>query len=117
MTDRPIATRDFQFGTEAPGQPVRLEICKAARGAGDDWTALIRITGLPSGPIEQTAHGVDSVQAVQLALVLAATYLYTSGKAPGAHVFWQVPNDDLGLPVMKPLSGLVERRDPPVSQS
>lgn len=117
MTDRPIAKRDFQFGTEAPGQSVKLEICQARRDAVGDWTALIRITGLPSGPIEQTAHGVDSVQATQLALVLAGTYLYTSGKAPGAHVFRQVPNDDLGLPVTEPLRELVERRDPANSQS
>jgi len=76
---------------------------------GPDCWCPYRITGM--GPaIVKRIGGVDGVQALYLALQMAATDLYVSDAARGKSLQW-LGSGNLGLPVPKDIADLVPPED------
>lgn len=107
---RAIARRKFEV--LKPGKlrgAVTITICSPAKVAPNEWECAFRIVGLGEklhgaeaariAPLTGgwgRAHGVDSVQALFLALVAARRYLRNLVK-PGFRIRWNGIEDD-GLP-------------------
>lgn len=60
---------------------------------GNDWCCAVRVDGKAS-----KAMGVDPIQAILLALTIAATRLYCSDEYPRGELTW-MGGADLGLPI------------------
>src|SRR2546430_1902486 len=64
-----IARREYFWKPPiGPRRPLVLSIGTPVRVAAEEWACPFRITGLPK-PIDTAAHGIDAVQALELALV------------------------------------------------
>ena len=75
--------------------PVRIF---APQSAGDDWLCVFEI-GWPNGPARREIRGVDSVQALFLALQTIGAELYAA-RAAGAHdLQWLAPDAGFGFPL------------------
>ena len=73
-----IASRRYQWVPPVGARrPVELEIGSPVAVSEEEWACPFRITGLPKR-IDMAAHGVDAVQALELALVGAARMLSRS---------------------------------------
>jgi len=70
-----------------------------------DWTCPFEITGLARREVRY-AHGVDGVQALELALQLIGTILYTSKEWEAGRLTW-LGGRNLMLPVPNNLRDLV----------
>lgn len=93
-----IATRTL---TLAKKGSVKVTIGKPEKFPdGGDYYCPYQITGIGSGKIKY-AGGVDSVQALFLALQNIGTDLYTSDEAKSGSLKWldTEPHADLGFPV------------------
>ena len=93
-----IAERSF---TNAVGDPITVRWFKPEPDQ-NDWRCEYAIQLRDTEPKVRRALGVDSAQALVLALNAAATYLSCAENDPAlemSKVHWFDPNDDLGLPV------------------
>jgi len=102
-----IARREFDCGaikiTLEIGAPYPVD-------DGGTWFCPLRITGLDSSRVRRVG-GVDSMQALVLALASAAADLYTCDAAREKILKW-LDQDDLGLPKPKFLDDLLAENDP-----
>jgi hypothetical protein len=93
-----IATRDFVLDgmekvTVSIGKPQQLP-------DHEDWYCPYRTLGVGSGKV-RCAYGVDSAQALILALSMIGAELYTSDEYETGRLCWfgPPPKGDLGFPV------------------
>ena len=98
----PIAVRRFSVAGE-PGREVVLTIGKPRPGPRGDgaWMCSVLIEGIPPGR-RRRVHGVDAIQALQMALEYARRKLDASGLG----ITWldrHMPGD-IGLPFFAPWS-------------
>lgn len=97
-----IARREFDCDAEK----VLLEIgTPYPVDEGKNWFCPYRITGLGFGRVKR-AGGVDSLQAIYLAMQTAATDLYCSDAARKKTLKW-LDQRNLGLPVLDAISDLL----------
>jgi len=74
-----------------PRRPITLEIGRPVRVGDSEWACPFRITGLPRA-IDTAAHGIDAVQAMELALVGAGTLLSRSPQFRASQIeMWNKP--------------------------
>ena len=105
-----IAEREYQLVTTEGVRSVRLRLGEPLPD-GDDACCFYQIDGLePDGPIIRWVMGVDGVQALQLAMQLAATELMSTGAYDAGRLTFY-GSFDLGLPVPENVAHLV-RKDP-----
>jgi hypothetical protein len=97
MTEEVVAERDFRT---ADDRTITVRILKPAPRETGEWGCEVVFAGALDR--RTTAYGVDSVQALFLALRLAGADLYT--REPP--VYWLDPDDDLGLPVPESIKDL-----------
>lgn len=99
-----IARRVFDCGE----MNVMLEIGTPYRmGQGPDCWCPYRISGLGCGEVKRVG-GVDSMQALYLAMQAAAADLYSSNAAREKILEW-LGSTDLGLPVRDVIADLVPK--------
>jgi hypothetical protein len=98
--------REFQIllGDEAKSFAVRW--MKPVPDPRCDWSCTYSISWPHLPEKKRTIFGIDSVQALQLAMQAAATELYMSDPP----VFWFEPDDILGLPVSSAIADLETAR-------
>ena len=73
-----IARREYVWRpAKGRGRKVILEIGTPAKVGPGEWACRVRIKGLPL-KVDQAAHGVDAIQALELALVCAGKRLSES---------------------------------------
>ncbi len=94
----PIAVRRFTVAGE-PGREVVLTLGKPRPSLGD-WACSVLIEGLPRAR-RRRVHGVDALQALQLAMQHARAEL----DASGLDLLWLDPHTpgDVGLPLLAPV--------------
>src|SRR5438105_10551758 len=75
---RRVARRVYQVRSRSgPPRRVTLEIGTPARVPGSDWGCRVRIHGL-SERVDKTIFGIDSIQALELALMYSGSALTSS---------------------------------------
>jgi len=100
-----IAKRILTLSTNTGDQPVPVEIA-APTGSGKAWRCAFTI-GWPRGTQAGYGAGVDSMQALSIALVNIATQLYTSPEHESGKLRWDKPRNGYGFPIVKPLRNLL----------
>jgi hypothetical protein len=88
--ERIYRTNADKIVTVRVGIPIRIE------NTANDWACAYQIDGLGDGRIRK-AFGVDSIQAMILALTYVSTSLYTSEEYKHGNLAWD-GGRDLGLP-------------------
>jgi len=102
-----IARREFELGDSGKvilevGTPYPVD-------DGKTWFCPYRILGLGNERVKRTG-GIDSVQAVYMALQMAGTDLYTSDPSRQKELTW-CGQLNLGLPVPKTIADMVPPED------
>lgn len=91
-----IADRTFELHPDA-GEVIEIVLrVGSPRPAEVDWVCPFEITGGDTR-VAHAAWGVDAVQALLLALAMAAADLRSEARRVGARVQW-LGRDELGLP-------------------
>ena len=102
-----IARRVFDCGENNVmleiGMPYQMD-----KGQPDCWCPY-RISGMGPSAVKRIG-GVDAVQALYLALQMAATDLYAASAEQSDKITW-VGRQNLGLPFMKSIADLVPPED------
>lgn len=93
--DEVVCERRYQMVLAGEATPFMVRWAKPAPDPRGDWNCSYRIEWPHRPTASRQAFGVDSVQALNLAMMNVASELYTS-EPP---VFWWEPDDVLGLPV------------------
>lgn len=101
--ERWIATRKFAV---QDGGEVWVSI-GVPKEDGNDFKCAFRISGLGYDAV-QYAYGVDSMQALYIALILAGNTLYSSDAAKRGTLSWE-GGDDLGLPASGGIADLLRK--------
>lgn len=106
-----IATREFSLTDSAGMRSIVLEIgSPMPYEGGSSFACPWRVRGLNDGEV-RAAGGVDAIQAFLLALVNAASYLYTSEASQANQLIWDGDeNGILGLPFVDIVADLVPTR-------
>ena len=65
----------------------------------------------PEGTRKFAAHGVDSVQAIELALKMIGAEIYASDYHKSKMLRWEKPGQGYGFPVARTLRDLLEGDD------
>jgi len=65
----------------------------------------------PDGPSKKSTYGVDSMQALILALQMIGAELYSSAAHEAGSLFWDKPGNGYGFPVMPSLRDLLVEED------
>jgi hypothetical protein len=76
----------------------------------DHWLCGYEIDW-PEGTRKFAAHGVDSVQAIELVLKLIGSEIYTSDYHKSKMLMWEKPGAGYGFPVTKNIKDLLEGDD------
>lgn len=106
MTDEVVCERTYQVETEDGTRPVLVQWFKPRPDPRGDWACAYRIDWPNRDTPSRAAFGVDSTQALHLALQNAATELYIA-RPP---VFFWEPDDDLHLPTASAITDLANAR-------
>jgi hypothetical protein len=110
---RCVARRVYEVRSRAgSARRVKVEIGTPAAVPGSDWGCRVRIRGL-SDPVDTTIFGIDSIQALSLALVYSGMTLTSSREfLSGRLRLWEEPARNLfevALPLpMHSLQGALE---------
>jgi hypothetical protein len=94
----PVVERTFERHTASGVSEVRLVLGRPAPDPADggDWRCRVVITGLPD-PVDRHAYGIDALQALALAIEMAAADLRYARLPAGERVTF-LGGPDLGLP-------------------
>ena len=93
-----IATRELTFQTER-GEEVSVPVSLFSPVRNDkDWGCPYSIEW-PNGIEKETVYGVDSVQALILAIQRIGNSLYGSDYHKTGRLRWENPHDGYGFPV------------------
>jgi hypothetical protein len=104
-----IATRMLKLKQENGDADVGVRIF-APRPDGNHWSCPYEIDW-PEGTRKFAAHGVDSVQALELALKMIGSEIYTSDYHKSKMLMWEKPGQGYGFPVSKNIRDLLEGDD------
>ena len=106
MTDDVVCERTYHVQTEDGVRPVPVRWFRPAPNPRGDWGCVFEIDW-PERPRRRlTIFGVDSVQALYLALQAVAAELYTADRP----VFFWEPDDVLHLPTVEVIADLEAAR-------
>jgi hypothetical protein len=97
--------RVFQTLIDGVAEPIRV-VWMQPRREPLDWTCECIIEWPRRPPIAQRVYGVDSAQALLLAMQMVSAKLYLAEP----QVFWFEPDDVLGLPVVPAVAELEAAR-------
>lgn len=75
-----------------------------------DWSCRFEI-GWPEGMLTRSVTGIDTIQALELALRMIGTILYSSDLHKSGRLMWQVPNQGYGFPVPNTIRDLLVGED------
>ena len=93
-----IATRELTFRTET-GDEVFIPVSLFSPVRNDqDWGCQYSIEW-PDGIETESAYGIDSVQALILAIQRVGNSLYLSDYHKAGRLRWEKPHDGYGFPV------------------
>lgn len=90
--EKPIATRDYRWRPPV-GQARKVEVAIfTPKPVGpDEWASRLRIIGLPR-KVDQNCHGMDAVQALELALIASGKLLSGSPQFRAGQIeLWDEP--------------------------
>lgn len=94
----PVVERTFERHTAAGGAEVRMAVGRPERdpAPGGDWRCRLVVSGLPD-PVDRYVYGIDGLQALLLALHMAAVDL-RHARLPAGERLTFLGEPDLGLP-------------------
>lgn len=92
-----IATRVLKLRRTNGDRDIPIYIY-APEPEGDSWSCKFEV-GWPDGTVAMSAGGVDSVQALELALKMIGAQLYASDHHASGKLMWEAPGKGYGFPV------------------
>ncbi len=95
--------------TDAPDVSIPVRVYDPIRAA-IDWSCRAEIDW-PRTPWGRDVTGIDAVQALQLALCMIGTELYSSRWHATGKLIWLAPGDGYGFPVPQTISDLLVGQD------
>ena len=87
--------------------PIRIF---APQRRGDNWICRFEIDW-PDEMVALDAGGVDSVQALELALRMIGAFVYTSDHHEAGNLMWEAPGQGYGFPVPNTIRDLLIGED------
>ena len=93
-----IATRMLAFRNGNENLNVAVRIFAPEQEKPRAWSCAYEIDW-PDGTRKFVAHGVDAVQAIELALTMIGSEIYTSGYHQSKSLMWEKPGQGYGFPV------------------
>jgi hypothetical protein len=106
-----VAERHLTLRTEDGERTIIIRVFAPERSDGD-WACRYGIDW-PHEPRSFQAHGVDAMQALQLALNMIAAEIYCSPYHQSGALFWERPGGGYGFPVPHGLRDLAVGDDVP----
>ena len=94
----PIAERTLEIFDGTDTHPVKILIFTPRQTKFGDWACDYKI-GWPEGPHTFAGHGIDSLQALVLALEMVGTELYTSAYHRDGQLRYSGQRGGYGFPV------------------
>src|SRR5262245_4244285 len=104
-----IATRVLKLRQELGEVPVPIRIFAPQR-RGDSWMCHFEIDW-PDEKVVLDAGGVDSVQAMELALRMIGAFIYGSDHHASGNLIWEAPGQGYGFPVPNTIRDLLVGED------
>jgi hypothetical protein len=101
-----IATRILAFHNGNENRNVSVRIFAPKQEEPRVWLCAYEIDW-PEGTRKFAAHGVDSIQAVEMALKMIGAELYTSDYHKSGLLTWEQPGKGYGFPVPVTLRDLL----------
>ena len=95
--ETPIARTTLTIEVDGKQQVVPVTIY-LPQAVGEDWRCAYEI-GWPSGPRRAAANGVDSVQALLLAMQMIGAELYAACPPGAGYLAWLAEDDGFGFPL------------------
>jgi hypothetical protein len=92
-----IATRTLKLQRDGDAIDIGIRIF-APRASGRDWSCRFEIDW-PDGRLSRGAYGVDSMQALVLALQMIGADIYTSAYHKSGQLMFEAPGRGYGFPV------------------
>lgn len=77
---------------------------------GPDWSCHFEI-GWPEGVVKREVIGIDAIQALELALRMIGTIIYSSDLHRSGELVWQAPRQGYGFPVPNTIRDLLTGQD------
>jgi len=93
-----IAQRKFYIEDQDERKEVYFLLGKPQKDPSGDYFCEIQIVGQENSSKIKKAFGVDAIQALQLAMKMGGSLLYTSKPAREGKLVWLDGKADLGLP-------------------
>lgn len=104
-----VANRTLKLRKDGADTDVAVRIF-APRPDRDHWMCEYEIDW-PEGTRKFAAHGLDSVQALELALKMIGSEIYTSEYHKSKMLSWEKPGQGYGFPVARNMRDLLEGDD------
>jgi hypothetical protein len=106
ICERMLSVKGGREVTVRVGAPITSQ--GGAPAAGENCYCLYQIVGIGDEKVRK-AWGVDSFQAIHMALIRIGSDLYASNEARAGNLIWSAGNvpGDLGFPVFERLADLV----------
>jgi hypothetical protein len=95
--------------TDAPDVSIPVRV-HAPIPAAIDWSCRVEI-GWPGKPWGRDVTGVDAIHALELALRMVGTELYSSDLHAKGRLIWLEPGDGYGFPVPRTIRDLLVGQD------
>ena len=94
-----IASRTLKLKADGAVVDVPVELFAPVRESNGAWRCVYTI-GWPDGASRKSTFGVDSLQALILALQMIGVELHVSDAHDMGALFWDKPGNGYGFPVM-----------------
>lgn len=104
-----IATRVLKLRQDGGDVDMPVYIFAPEQQASS-WACRFEI-GWPDGCHAMAAHGVDAVQALDMALRMIGAVIYTSDHHKSGDLMWEAPGKGYGFPVTGNIRDLLEGDD------
>lgn len=105
-----IASRLLKLRGVAADVEIPIRIFLPEEVENSSWLCRYEIDW-PDGKWTLAAHGIDSIQAIDLALHMIGSEIYTSNYHKSGQLFLEAPGRGYGFPVPKTLRDLLEGDD------
>ena len=110
MTEDPIATRTYRLGAD---HKVKVEIYRPVEIDEVHWQCNYTIHW-PDQKKDWCAAGIDSMQALILAIHQVGIEIYSSDTVKRGDLVWHEPGGGFGLPLPKNCVDMYQGDDPPI---
>ncbi|MES1155751.1 MAG: hypothetical protein ABUL48_04905 [Pseudorhodoplanes sp.] len=101
-----IASRVLTLRSGKEEIKIPIQIFAPQREKPGAWGCRYEV-GWPEGKRSVTACGIDSIQAITIALGMIGAEIYTSNYHKSGNLFWDVPGKGYGFPVASSLRDLL----------